>query len=252
MPFGAELLRIRLEGEIPFHDRHAVPEFGDAVHVHAQREPVEELRAQVALLRVHRADQDEAGGMGEGDAFALDDVHAAGGRIQEDVDNVVVEQVDFIDVEEAAVGGGEHARFVTALAFLDGPFDVERANHPVFRGGNRQVDERGAAFFHRQGFSAGGPLTAFGAPGGRPVRIADEAASGDGANLRKQGGQGPCRGGFGRAAFAADEHPADAWVNGIKQERALHAFLAGDCGEGKNIAHRCLKKEIIPPVRRGF
>jgi len=49
-------------------------------------EAVEQLRAQLALLRVARADEDEAGRVGDGDALALDGVPAGGGRVEEDVD----------------------------------------------------------------------------------------------------------------------------------------------------------------------
>jgi hypothetical protein len=53
--------------------------FTQAVDLHRQSEAVQQLRPKVAFLGVHRADQDVAGRVGEGDAFPLDDVHAQGG-----------------------------------------------------------------------------------------------------------------------------------------------------------------------------
>ena len=101
------------------------------------------LRAQIAFFGVHRADQDEAGRVGEGDALALDDVDAHGGRVEQQVHDVIVQQVDFVNIQQAAVGGGQHARLEVALAFLDGFLDIQRTDHAVFGGADRQVDESG-------------------------------------------------------------------------------------------------------------
>ena len=55
--------------------RPARPGRGWRATSHGQPEPVEQLRAQLALLRVHRADQQEPGGVPDRDAVALDVVH---------------------------------------------------------------------------------------------------------------------------------------------------------------------------------
>ena len=111
--------------------------FADAVDFHRKGKAVEQLRAQVAFLRVHGADQDEAGRVREGDALALDDVHAHGSRIEQHIHHVIIQQVDFVDVEQAAVGGRQHAGLEVALALLDGLFDIQGADHAVFGGRNR-------------------------------------------------------------------------------------------------------------------
>ena len=48
--------------------------------------------------------------MGDRDALALDDVDPERGRVEQDVRQVVVEEVDLVDVEDAAVRLGEQAR----------------------------------------------------------------------------------------------------------------------------------------------
>ena len=63
---------------------------------------------------------------------------------------MVVQQVDFIDVEQSPVGGCQHARLEVPLAFLDGFFDVQRADHPVFGGADRQVDKADLALLDPQ------------------------------------------------------------------------------------------------------
>ena len=99
---------------------------------------IQQLRTQVAFFGVHGADEDEARGVGEADAFALDDVYAHRGGIQQQVDDVVIEQIDFIDIEDAAVGVGEDAGVEMTLALLDGLFDIQRADDAVFGGGDGQ------------------------------------------------------------------------------------------------------------------
>ena len=80
------------------------------MHVHGEPEAVEQLRAQLALFRIHRADQHEAGLVTVRDAVALD-VHAAHrGRIQDHIDQMVVQQVDLVDVQHATVCAGQQAR----------------------------------------------------------------------------------------------------------------------------------------------
>jgi len=52
------------------------------------------------------ADEDEAGGVGDGDALPLHGVPAGGCGVQQHIHQVVVQQVDLVDVEDAAVGLG--------------------------------------------------------------------------------------------------------------------------------------------------
>ncbi len=108
-------------------------------------EPVEELGAQFALLGVAGADEDEARRMADREALALDDVFARGGDVEQEVDDVVLEQVDLVDVEIAAVGAGQQAGLEGLFAAGEGALDVEGADDAVFGGTERQVDDRGRA-----------------------------------------------------------------------------------------------------------
>ena len=100
---------IAVEREPAAHGLDALVEVGRRRDVDAQPEAVEQLWAQLALLGVHRADEHEAGRVAVRDAVALDDVLAGDGDVEQHVDEVVGEQVDLVDVEDAAVGGGEQA-----------------------------------------------------------------------------------------------------------------------------------------------
>ena len=105
-----------------------------AAAVDGQPEPVEQLRAQLALLRVHRADQQEPGRVPHRDALALDVAGAQRRRVEQQVDQVVVQQVDLVDVEHAAVRGGEQAGLVGRDALGQRALEVERAGEPVVAG----------------------------------------------------------------------------------------------------------------------
>ena len=87
----------------------AVGHIGGRDDVHGEAEPVEQLRSQLALLGIHRSDQHEAGVVDVRHAVALDAVGAGHGRVEQRVDQVVGQQVDLVDVQDAPVGGGHQA-----------------------------------------------------------------------------------------------------------------------------------------------
>jgi len=72
--------------------------------------------------------------MAEGNAFALHHVHAHRGRVKQDIHHVVIQQVNFVDVEQTAVGGCQHTGLKMAFAFLNCTFDIERAHHAILGG----------------------------------------------------------------------------------------------------------------------
>jgi len=72
--------------------------------------------------------------MAEGDALPLDHVYAHRGGVEQDIHNVIIQQVDFVDIKQTAVCGSQHARLEMALAFLNRAFDIQRADHAVLCG----------------------------------------------------------------------------------------------------------------------
>ena len=112
--------------------------------------PVGELRPQLALLGVHRADEQEARRVGDRDPLALDDVDPERGGVEQHVREVVVEQVDLVDVEDPAVRLGEQPRLERLLALAQRPRDVDRARDPVLGRVQRQVDDAPAPPDDRQ------------------------------------------------------------------------------------------------------
>ena len=82
---------------------------GRRLDLDGEAETVEQLRAQFAFFRIAAADQHEAGRMAHAEALALDDVDAGGRDVEQKIDEMVLEQIDFVDVEKAAIGLGEQA-----------------------------------------------------------------------------------------------------------------------------------------------
>ena len=153
--------------------------------------------------------------MGEGNAFPFNDVHAHGSGIQQDVHHVVIEQVNFVDIQQTAVGSRQNTRLKTAHTLLDGFLDIQGAHHAVLGSGNRQVHEWCGFGYRHQFFTFFSAFTALGAPGGRFVGIAPKPAVVHHFHVGQQGRQCPGSRGFGRAAFPADEHTPDARINGV-------------------------------------
>lgn len=72
--------------------------------------PVKKLRPELSLLGVSAADQNVACRVADGDALTLDCVPARGGRVQEHVHQVVIQQIDLVDVQDTTVGLSQETR----------------------------------------------------------------------------------------------------------------------------------------------
>ena len=164
--------------------------------------------------------------MAQRDPFPLDAGAAGGGGVQEHVDEMVGEQVDLVDVEDAAVGRGQQPgrEGVRGAGAGQDPGHVQAAGDPVVGGAQRQLDQARRAV-----------------PGGaarrvRPVRaarvgvggVAGEAAAGDHVDAGQDAGQGPHQGRLGGALLAGEQHPADAGVDGAEQQGEAGVVLADD------------------------
>src|SRR5207245_5517760 len=113
----------------------------------------------------------------------LDPVDAAGGHVEEDVDEVVRQEVDLVDIEDAAVGSCEQAGLEAAPALGERPFDVEGADQTILGCTHRELDER---------------------------RLAG-----------KQGGQASGQGRLGAPLLPPQQHTADGRVECVQEQRQL-------------------------------
>lgn len=108
-PLRGKGLWIALVRVAAAHHLHTHRQIVGCLHLHRQAKAVEQLRAQFALLRVTAAHKHKARGVTDGQALALDHVLAAGGHVDQQVHQMVFQQVDFIDVEKAAVRARQQA-----------------------------------------------------------------------------------------------------------------------------------------------
>src|SRR5204863_239349 len=81
LPQDVEADGVELECGTAPHDLRSEVWLAYSLHLDGESESVEELRPEVALLGVHRANEDEFGWVAERDALALDVVHAHCGRV---------------------------------------------------------------------------------------------------------------------------------------------------------------------------
>ena len=225
-PLLGESLRVALVRCHQPHDLDPRFDLFGRAHLDRQAEAIEQLRAQLAFFRVAAADQHELRPMANREPFALDHVLTRGGDIQQQVHQVILEQVDFVDVEKPAMRLCQQARFKCLLPGAQGAFEIERADHPVLGCSQGQVDERHRALAHparSAGIGAGALL----------VASAAIAAILDRADRRQQIGESACGGGLAGAAVAEYHHPADARIDRRDQQRLLHLVLTDDSGKGK-------------------
>ena len=172
-----ELVVAALERRVALGDQDAFVRVADAFDVHAESEAVEQLRSQLTFFGVHRADEDEARRVAEGDALAFDDVDSHRGGVEQYVDEVVVEQVDLVDVEDVAICLGQDARLETLGPGPQRGLDVARADDAVLRGVDRQLDHAHAALVVRKGACGFQTGTTVGAEGVLVGRVAAEVAA---------------------------------------------------------------------------
>jgi len=224
-PLTLEAVGIVLECTAPLEYLHSLGGIRDPLDVHAQPEAIEQLGADLAFFGIHRAHEHESRGMLEADALTFDDVHTHRRRVEQRVNDVIIEEVHFVDVQDAAVGIGQKPRLEAPLAVLERMFEIDRTHDPVFGGRNRQIHERGAA--RRLGERAGRePFTTFVAQIGTGVRVTTEAASLDDFDRRQHPAQPAYSRGLGRPFLTADQDTADPRIDGVDEQRCLEGRLS--------------------------
>ena len=191
---------VALEGVAASHDLDPRPQIVRRRHLDRQAEPVEQLRAQLALLRIAAADQHEARGMADRKAFALDHVFARGRDIEQQVHQRVRQQVDLVDIQHAAMGLGQQAFMETRLALGQHPLQVQAAGQSLLAGTQREGDERW------------------------PPAL---------GIIGQDRRQGPRQGGLGAALGTADQNATDTRIDGIEQQGGLERLLADDSDKGE-------------------
>lgn len=169
-------------------------------------------------------------------AFDVRPTHRGG--VQQQVHQMVRQQVDLVDVEHPAMGGGEQPRLVRLDPVGEGTLQVEGADHPVLGGADRQLDQGGAApLADRPRF-----VRAVRAVRVRVGRVAGEPAAGDDVDVGQQRRERPDDGRLGGALLTPDQHPADRRGDRVEQQGQPQFGQADDGGERVRRGHRPLRR----------
>ena len=244
---GSDRGRIPVPASAQVGDLHSLIDVGRPGHVHTEPEPVEQLRAQVTLVRVHRPDQDEPRRVGHRKPFALDDVDSRRRRVQQDIDDVIVEQVHLVDIQHVAVRAAEYTAFEPLDAGGERGLQVDGADHPVLGCVDRQLDDaHWAGGFRQRARSCLEPHPALIAHHIGLARITPELAPLNDDLVGKQRRQGADRRRLGGAAVTADQDATDRGVDRVQDERELHVLLADDRGE--RVCPTLQRHESISPL----
>jgi hypothetical protein len=237
----AKALRVALECEPPPHDLRACRRTGCTLDRHRQAEAVQELRAQIAFLDVHRADQQEVRIVAYRHRVALDDGDPGRGDIQKRIDEVVGQQVDLVHVKHAAVRARHQPRLERPLTG-ESAAKVERANQPVERRRERDVDDLGRP--RLDGCVTGDPPRWCQIAGRKGERRVHRRA-----NRRQQRQQGAHRRRLGCAARAAHQHAAGIRAYDVDQQRLAQLVLSDDRREREAVAHADIPSSSPSSVR---
>ena len=81
--------------------------------------------------------------MSNGYALPFHNVDAHGSSIQQHISHMIVQKINLVNVEDAAISGCENAGLQRFYSFFYGPFHVQRSYHPIFGCSQRQIDYRG-------------------------------------------------------------------------------------------------------------
>ncbi len=147
--------------------------------------------------------------MGVGDAFPFYGVDTHGGGVQQYVYYVIVQQVDFVYIQNIPVGVCQDTGLKGTFPFFDGGFDVQRAYHTVFCGADGKFHNLHGQFFRfRRRVVVF--FVAFITPVGFVIRVVVELTAFNAQAWRQQVGQGAHSGGFGCAFFSLDQYARSA------------------------------------------
>ncbi len=136
---------------VALHDAHPLVDILETGDVDAEPESVEQLRAEVSFLGLHRPDEDESRRVRERDPLALHRVPPHRRRIEEHVDDVIVEEIHLVHVEDAPVGVAVGAPVrAAALAELDGGLGVDGADDAILRSVDRQFHDPHPPLLHHR------------------------------------------------------------------------------------------------------
>ena len=140
---SAESLRIGVKGLAPFQQLDTQGRIVLTDNGHGQAETIEQLRPQLAFLGIHGAHQNETRRMAQALPLTLHNVFTTFGRVEDAIDEVIVEQIDFVNVKNAFVRARQDAGLETHRTVADRPLEIDRTDHHVLGCTQRKINKGG-------------------------------------------------------------------------------------------------------------
>ena len=197
---------------------------------------VQQVIPHGTLLRVVGGQQQAAAGVAGADAFPLNAVATIAHRLQQQVDDGVVQQVQLIEIEHPPMGLGQQSRLEHRLPAAEGGAHVHGAQEPILGHANGNLHKGGRHHLGGQllGRCSSPALTGCGVPIVGIVGVAVEAAP-QNFNGGEQGMEPPRQHRFARATAPGDDHAPQAGIHGRQQESQLDGVMARDGSQGKSL-----------------
>jgi hypothetical protein len=161
------------------------------------RESIGKLWTQVALLRVHRANQNILGANSLRQSVPFLSVYSGRCGIQQEVGDGVGKEIDLVDIKHAAVGSFKETGLWNPCTSAHERLSVNGPEQAVFTDTQRHIYK----------------------------------GSGMAGCRRQQGCEPPRERAFCAPTVSQQKRPADARVHCMQEEGALCAFHSDDCGE---------------------
>src|SRR6266566_2142382 len=117
-----------------FYHQRATGWIALVFRLNIKSDPIKQLRAQQPLFWIHGADQHEMRWMCNRDGISLDTINSKRGSVKQQIYNMIIEQVDFIDVKEATISRCQQPWSVVADASCQGCCKVKTPCNAIFAG----------------------------------------------------------------------------------------------------------------------
>ena len=164
--------------------------------------------------------------MGIGDALTLHGIDAHRCRVEQNVDDMILEQIDLIYIEDVAVRRRQNAWLEFLAPVLNRSLHVERSDHAVLRRADGQLHHTHRNFLCRELFSESPPCTAGITVEIRQRRITVTGTAGHRPQIRQECCSSTDSSGFRRPFLALDQHTAKRRHDNAEKERLLHLLLS--------------------------
>ena len=102
--------RIPIISVTKFHNTNALLRVSFRSYFNMQSKAIEQLWPKFTLFWIARSDQNEPGRMLDGNSFALNSVYAARSHIQQQINQMIVEEVYFVDIKKPAICASKQCR----------------------------------------------------------------------------------------------------------------------------------------------